>query len=116
MSEKLRLRLYQEGCEVFGWVVEQSESLRAKPDEGYVIVSIPDNLIVQALYRANSPSLTGLTLWVCGREELCDRQVFSYYYSSPAEATQACEDIRRLVAKANALADEEFANQVQRHL
>ncbi len=108
MTDKLKLRLYRDGREVFGWVEEQDEALVSDLGKKILtLATIDTNARVAVLKSAYGPECAGDTLYLRGEEGRRNYQRFESSFDRIEQAIEACEDIKRLVAKVNAPDEDE---------
>jgi len=114
---KLKLRLYRDGCEVFGWVEKQDEELTQRGIGSIKkLASLPANAVIWHLDSCGAPELQASALYVRGSNPQENKRPFVRVFDAPTQAQQACEDIMRLVAKVNEPEQDQPAGQVTRYL
>ncbi len=117
MKDKLKIRLYRDGREVFGWVEEQNVGQQTEDDNGIVLAEIKAQCQIRRIISNDRPGFVGRALFVRGFMDARNKSYFLRKCDSEAKAIATCEDIKRLVAKANAPpADEQHEAEVVRVL
>ena len=92
---KLRLGLKRVGSIVFGRVLEQDDSLRAR------FTSEGDGGTITKISSISWPELGPTWLKIRGNHKSGDNDWFAYNFDGPRKAEQAIKDIKLIVTKIN---------------